>query len=448
MSLPGVRTVLQDRFFTLARTDVPEGSRVIGVARRGQDKQIIEEPAVIEEGAVPASLDENNDGEVYLVNGTYREYSQATAGDVGTWTVLGYAEGALVPDYRPFAPRSEETVINQFGQGSELHRCFLEMMQGGVSRVYLLPVPYDLEDADFLSLVDPMDTDGPTHLDQIFDGVELIRPDAIAFWGRGGHVDDSPRIGFHASSGNSALVAEIASKCKLITDRSNPCFAVLGLEPADGEEKLGAGQTKAHLETNLPGYRESVLNGQYVTVVGVEMKPTAYLESFGWANGAATYASFVSTLPSEVGATGKRVPDVQDLRYGLTRPQQIEVIDAGVVPVAYDSLDRVRVIDALTFAAPPSDYTRLSTLRIVFDTVQLVRQATEPFVGQPSTLHHRNSMETAVSSALRNMQVAGALLGSDFVVTYLARENKAQIDLVLIPAFEMRNIEVSVAVQL
>jgi hypothetical protein len=57
-------------------------------------------------------------------------------------------------------------------------------------------------------------------------------------------------------------------------------------------------------------------------------------------------------------------------------------------------------------------------------------------------------METAITSALRGMQQMGALLNSDFSVSYVAAENKAFIDLVLTPAFELKTIEVQVSINI
>jgi hypothetical protein len=42
----------------------------------------------------------------------------------------------------------------------------------------------------------------------------------------------------------------------------------------------------------------------------------------------------------------------------------------------------------------------------------------------------------------------GAILDSDFNIRYIAEENKALIDLVITPAFELRNIEVQMSVEL
>jgi hypothetical protein len=57
-------------------------------------------------------------------------------------------------------------------------------------------------------------------------------------------------------------------------------------------------------------------------------------------------------------------------------------------------------------------------------------------------------METSITSSLRGMQQLGAILDSDFNIRYIAEENKALIDLVITPAFELRNIEVQLSVEL
>jgi hypothetical protein len=72
----------------------------------------------------------------------------------------------------------------------------------------------------------------------------------------------------------------------------------------------------------------------------------------------------------------------------------------------------------------------------------------QKFIGEASTLQTRNSMETAITSALRGMQQMGALLDSDFSVSYLPAQNKAFVDLVLTPAFELKNIEVQVSISI
>ena len=433
MSLPGVRTVLKDRFFTLARTDVPEGTRVVGIARRSEDPYTITDTFTEEDLLI--DLTDAEDGNYYLVDNMVYQWDDSAT----SFVEVGFQKA---PDLRPFVPRSEEYVIRNFGEGSELHRCYLELVQGGAARVTLIPAPsiwldIDLEDQD--------------NIDVLFENAEVVRPDIIVPWGRGGNTDNAAPVGFNS---RKLVLTKVAAKCREITDRSNPCFAILGVPPADGTQPLSGSEASARYDALSTDIMERgvgltpVEDLQYISLVATELRPTAYVESFGWANGAATYAGLCSILNSESAPTGKRLYDVDELRYVPTRSQQESVIALGAVPISLSSRNNATVVDGQTFAHPTSDYTRLSTLRIVFDAVQLIRRTAEPYVGQPATLEHRNAMETAITSALRGMQMTGALVASDFNIAYISREYKAQIDLVLIPAFEMRNIEVSVTVQL
>lgn len=417
MALPGVKTILKDRFYTLSRTQAPPGTRVAAIARR------------------------NN-----------------SPGD----------EGAQ-QSYDPYTPRNEQDVIQAFGEDSELHRAYLELVSGGAARLDLIAVPGDVTDTNLSS---------DDVLDKAFGAVESAQSDIVVCWGRGGHpadyealegatpgtdewdeaatptyTPDETRFGFTANGGNT--VAKIAEKCSQITERSNPVFAVLGVEPFTGESGAGGSITPSDLQTHLDTIqgalpdRDSLNdNGHLVSVIATELRPTDYDREWGFANGAATYAGYVSSLDAEMAPTGKRLFNISGLRYNVTRPQQEQLIDSGLVPVSLDFQRAARIVDGLTFARSTSDYARLSTLRIVFDTVQLVRQVCQNYVGLPATLEHRSSLETAIGSRLRSMTVDGVLLDSDFTVTYIPRENKAVVDLVLRPAFEIRNIEISIAVDL
>lgn len=410
MALPGVRTILKDRFYILSRKDFPTGPRLCILGVRN-------------------TADGTSDGDV------------------------------AVPDYDPYLATNEQKVITAFGDGSALHRGYVEAVAGGATQVYLVAIPSTTTDAGLQA------TSANNPLDLAMAAAETILPDIIIPWGRGGHpseysdsppsgtVTDEP-FGFYADNNGTtalSLAQRVASACATITDRTHPCFAVMGIKPflpatQYATDIMTATNVASH--TGLPGLvaRDSVTNGQYLSIVATEMKPVGYVSTWGYSNGAALYAGFISQLRSWSSTTGKIVFNVNTMRYNPTRTQQDYLISRGVVPAALDFNRRATWIDGLTFSKSTSDYTRLTTLRIVFDAVQLVRQVAQGFIGEAATLHHRNAFETAISAGLRGMKQAGALLDANFVVSYLAAENKAVVDLVLQPAFELRNIEIQVAV--
>jgi hypothetical protein len=229
----------------------------------------------------------------------------------------------------------------------------------------------------------------------------------------------------------------------------------MGIAPYIGPATLDGGMTPATVNTHLQmaNLTDREANnftsyGPYLSVVAAELQPIGYNNtySFGYSNGAAMYAGYITTLDAWSSPTGKVIYNVSKIRYNPTRTQQQSLINKGIVPVALNFNRTPTWVDAQTFAKATSDYTRLTTLRIVFDAVQMVRGVAQNFIGEASNVQTRNALDTAITSGLRNMQIAGALMDSNFVVSYIPSENKAIVDLVLRPAFELRNIEIRVSV--
>ena len=419
MAIPGVTTLIKDRFYTVSRQDAPVGPRIVAIARR------------------------------------------ATASGTG-----GIADLDVV------RATNEADVVTAFGAGSDIHRAFIELVTAGAERVYLVPLPQDSTFTHATGALTSATQGGGDIFDAAFTAAEAALPDIIVPWGRGGHPLDwenpatpgnDPEYGFHADNSVSVTsnwAYKVATAVKSISQNTNPCIAVMGIKPyLSTTEKMIPSQVSTHLGVStLPNRDGSALwasVGPYVTIIAAEVKPVNYINgssatpsSFGYTNGACFLAATMSRLPAYSSVVNKPLYNVESLRYVPTRTLQTNLSDKGVNTVIIN-FNKVPVFgEGLTFAQSTSDYTRLSTKRIVDEATQVIRQVCQKFVGQPSNLETRNSMETAITSGLRGMQIQGALLGSDFAVTYIPTQNKAVVDLVLTPAFELKNIEVQVAINL
>ena len=185
-----------------------------------------------------------------------------------------------------------------------------------------------------------------------------------------------------------------------------------------------------------------------MTVIASEVKPVNYKADWGFANGATTFAAAISRMASFSSPVNKIAYNIASIRYNPTRTQQIILSDKGLNFIALNFNKVPTFIEGNTFSPAGSDYTRISTFRIISEATTLIRQVCQKFIGEASTLQTRNSMETAITSALRGMQQMGALLDSDFSVSYIPSQNKAFVDLVLTPAFELKNIEVQVSINI
>lgn len=421
MAIPGVTTIIRDRFYTVSRQDVPVGPRIVVLAKR------------------------------------------STANNTG---------GIL--DLDVVRVTNEYDCVTAFGAGSDAHRAYLELVLAGAERVFMVPLPSDTTFTHGTGSVVSASNGGDIFA-AAFAAAEAAIPDIIIPWGRGGSptewenpatLSNEPDFGFHADNtttlaNNWGYKAALATKA--ISENTNPCITIMGVKPyvnlSNINEKVSPSQVATQAAfSNLPvreGSSQWATVGSYLVVIAAELKPLNYgytsnfvTTDFGYTNGAAALAACMSRLPAYTSTINKPLYNIDSIRYTFTKTQQNSLSDRGVNTVGLNFNKIPVFVEGLTFAPSTSDYTRLSTKRIIDEATLVIRQVCQKYVGQASTIEMRNAMETAITSGLRGMQLLGALLGSDFTVTYIPTQNKAIIDLVLTPAFELKTIEVQVAITL
>lgn len=408
MALPGVRTTILDRFYNLARTDLPGGPLIALVAKR----------------------------------------STATS--------------STAPDFIPYYAISEQDVITQYGEDSQLHRAYYEVTTAGATNVALIPLPSDTVFNQNNATLTSATYSDINVFDEAFSAVESARADIVVPWGRGSNTYDwddyatpvatpggNTEFGFYADNASveaNSWAKKIADKCSEITTNSYPIIAVLGIKPILGAETPTPSQTNTGLSLATLVDREGFTTGSFINVIAVEYKPVSAPTAWGYSNGACLYAALISRLDSWRAPTGKPVYNSAQLRYNPTRTQALALTNKGVVPVMFDFQRVARWVDATTFAPAVSDYTRLSTVRIVFDAAKLVRNVAQNYIGEGMSVAMRNAFETQISSVLRGMQQLNAINHSDFRVQYAPSENKALVDLAIVPAFELRELIITISV--
>lgn len=163
--------------------------------------------------------------------------------------------------------------------------------------------------------------------------------------------------------------------------------------------------------------------------------------------GAATYAAFYSTLVPQSGPTNKTLPPmVTGLRYYKSL-SQLDALDGARYVTFRTSARGIVVTDDPLASRPTSDYKWLSTMRIVNATLNLSRQAAEPFIGEGNTAANRNALQTNLDKLYKNMVKAGALQNYSFSVTASPADQvlgNMWVNLTLVPAFETKKINLVV----
>lgn len=164
------------------------------------------------------------------------------------------------------------------------------------------------------------------------------------------------------------------------------------------------------------------------------------------ASGAATYAGFFSVLPANSAPTNKLIGNLR-LPFRINSAK-LDLL-AGQRYVTFHQKPRgIVVSDAPTAARPDSDYQRLSTVRQVKVSVDAIRDAAEPFLGEGMTGALTTALDTAMDRALSRLVKLGVINRYEFktIITPQMRVlGQATVELKLVPAFELRQITVVVA---
>lgn len=186
--------------------------------------------------------------------------------------------------------------------------------------------------------------------------------------------------------------------------------------------------------------------GKYLAVAPSYVVLTNQFSSsiYGYiANSAPSYAGFVSTLDSKSAPTNKVIPRVR-LAHTLSNAK-LDTLAGVKYSMLASKPKGIVVSDAPTAARQDSDYRRQSTVAIVKDTIDTVRAVSDPFVGEANNAQRRTALETAIDAALGNLQRNGYLQRYELSVTSTPQqqvEGDATIDLILVPAFELRQITI------
>jgi hypothetical protein len=179
---------------------------------------------------------------------------------------------------------------------------------------------------------------------------------------------------------------------------------------------------------------------------GAALSNTKYIT-----DAAAIYAGMLNALPPHSASTGKLLPNSVYLR-PMSARQANELTGRRIVC----TLNRPRgyvVASGITGAHNVSkyvrsDFVRLSTVRIVDAAIDMIRFIGEQFIGESNTAAHRNALAGEIDKALTQMKSVQALNDFQFFVRSTAEQQvlgEVDIDLTLVPAFELIQINVNVS---
>lgn len=158
-------------------------------------------------------------------------------------------------------------------------------------------------------------------------------------------------------------------------------------------------------------------------------------------NGAAGYAGMVSRLPLDQSSTNQPIA-LSELGYELTNYQLTRLTQKGYVTIKQSYTKGLVVTDGITMAPVESPFRRLNVTRIIGGVEELIREASEPFIGKQNNQANRNSLHTAIKSGLE--KIKGTLIEAyEFNLVVDPKVMKfayIDIDYSIVPIYEIREV--------
>lgn len=160
-------------------------------------------------------------------------------------------------------------------------------------------------------------------------------------------------------------------------------------------------------------------------------------------NGAAVYASVLSTVTPGNSTTNRVIPGIA-LPFTIKKSKLDELSFAKYVCFA-DTAQGVAVVSGNLPTASTSDYKYVSTSIIVASVVTAIRNRLQPYLGKGINQTLISAAETAVEDILQSAVEDGAIIKYKFAVLPGSTVYKLKVPLVIVPAFELREVEASLA---
>ena len=197
--------------------------------------------------------------------------------------------------------------------------------------------------------------------------------------------------------------------------------------------------------------------GWYTSVV-VGPEPICTSATLGnyYGSPAIAYAALNANLKAQSAPTNKALPGCTGLKYKLSNKQLNDLTTNKFVTFrlkseGVTSASKIPyVVDGCTCGAPTSDYTRITTVKVVTRCVDEIREVADPFIGEPNTVEQRNALASQISKRLTYLKGQGVIQYFQFEISATVEQvliGECSIALTLVAPQELRKITTVVALR-
>ena len=211
---------------------------------------------------------------------------------------------------------------------------------------------------------------------------------------------------------NSNFHYELALLCAVLTYRTKMTHGFIDVKPNSNTTLVGIQKhvNKLLQYNNIHYMKDAEGNdivdkegnkmdlGWYTSIV-VGPDPVIVSDTLGtyYGSAAIAYAALNASLKPESAPTNKALPGVKGMKYKFSNKQMDSLVGNRMVVFKLKNEGTTTasstpyVVDGCTAGAPNSDYARLSTVKVVTDVIDQIREVSDPFLGEPNTVEQRNA---------------------------------------------------------
>ena len=264
---------------------------------------------------------------------------------------------------------------------------------------------------------------------------------------------------------------ELALVCAVLTYRTKMTHGFIDVKPNSNTTLVGIQQyvdkllayDNTHYMMDAEGNDIVDKEGNkmdigWYTSVTVGPEPVMVSDTLGtyYGSPAIAYAALNASLKPQSAPTNKALPGVKGMKYKFSNKQMNDLIGNRMVVFKLKNEGTTTassapyVVDGCTAGAEGCDYARLSTVKIVTDVVDQIREVADPFIGEPNTVEQRNALSALISKRLGNLLEQGEIQYYEFEINATIQQvvlGECSIALTLVCPMELRKITTVVALR-
>lgn len=266
----------------------------------------------------------------------------------------------------------------------------------------------------------------------------------------------------YVSGINKDFGYELALFCAVLSYRNKTTLGAISLRPCSNTSLVGIQEYAKKVATFKNQYLMRDLSGNIIrdddnnpidlgkhlsVVVGPDPIYADYDLGRKVGSSAIHYAAINTCLSAHKAPTNKPLQGAKGLRYRFSNAQLDSITGARLVSFKMKQMsnntEAPYIVDGVTSALPTSDYTRITTIKCIKETVDHIREVADPFLGEPSTIEQRNALASLISKRLGILRENGVIQDFAFQLVVTAQDyllGQARIELTIVPPHELRQI--------